>query len=358
VLPVGVTTCNTLPYPIHIGRGLLDVLPEVVPALSQAHRVAVITDDHVGPHYAARIAAALGPGRSSLISIPPGEEYKTRETWAQITDALLAASFGRDSVLLALGGGVITDLTGFVASTYLRGVPVVHAPTTLLGMVDAAIGGKTGVDTAAGKNLVGTFHPPIAVVADLDVLRTLPPAQQVNGLAEAIKHGVVADASYFDLVANSSLDSADWRLIVEGSVRIKTEIVAGDERESGRRKILNFGHTVGHAIEHLLEYRVPHGACVAFGMLTETRIAIALGLCDPALESQLIATLQRFELPVTLPAALSPHAIVAATATDKKARSGIVEYALPAHCGAMAGAERAYGIPVSPEVVVNALAPT
>jgi 3-dehydroquinate synthase len=326
-----------------------------VPELARAHRVAVITDDTVGPRYADRIAASLGEDRGMLISIPPGEAQKTRDTWAGITDALLDARFGRDSLVIALGGGVVGDLAGFVAATYLRGVPVLQVPTTLLAMVDASIGGKTAIDTPHGKNLVGAFHPPVAVVADLETLRSLPVSEQVNGIAEALKHGVISDAAYFEAVAATDLSSADWSMIVRRSVEIKTTVVAADEREHGVRKTLNFGHTIGHAIEQLMAYSVPHGACVAYGMLVETRIAIALGICEPTLERRVHEALTHFGLPVTAPALLDPAIIADATAGDKKSRGGTVEYALPAACGAMAGAERGYGIPVPRHIVLDAL---
>jgi len=340
---------------VHVGHGLLSSLASLVPELQRAHRIAVVTDDVVGPLYAARLASQLGEDRSILVSIPPGEEHKTRISWARITDALLDAQFGRDSLLIALGGGVVGDLTGFVAATYLRGIPFVQVPTTLLAMVDASIGGKTGVDTAHGKNLVGAFHPPVAVVADLDTIGTLPILERVNGLAEALKHGVICDAEYFAQVAATDLTAPNWQQIVARSVEIKAGVVAADEREHGLRKVLNFGHTIGHAVEQLMEYTVPHGACVAFGMLAETRTAIALGLCDAALEGQLLAALEHFGLPVTMPGILTPEAIVDATAGDKKSRAGRVEYALPARCGAMAGAERGYGIPVPREIAIAAL---
>ena len=348
-------TCRTLAYPIHIGHGLLSSLPALVPELANAHRIAVISDEVIAPLYAGRIAAALGEDRSTLIAIPPGEEHKTRVTWAAITDALLEARFGRDSIVIALGGGVVGDLAGFVAATYLRGVPVVQVPTSLLAMVDASIGGKTGVDTTFGKNLVGAFHPPLAVVADLDTLETLPVIERINGLAEALKHGVICDASYFGLVASTDITTADWQRVVARSIAIKSSVVASDEREHGLRKTLNFGHTIGHAVEQLMEYRVPHGACVAYGMLVESKIAIALGLCDPALEGQLRAALDRLGLPTGMPGLLTPEAIVDATLNDKKARGGMVEYALPSRCGAVAGAECGYGTAVPREVAVDAL---
>ncbi len=350
-----ITTCRTLAYPVLTGHGLLASLQSLVPALARAHRIAVITDDNVGPRHAAPLVEALGDERTLLISTPPGEAHKTRDTWAQITDALLDARFGRDAILVALGGGVVGDMTGFVAATYLRGIPFVQVPTTLLAMVDASIGGKTGVDTPHGKNLVGAFHPPLAVVADLDTLQTLPVQEHVNGLAEALKHGVIADAGYFAQVAATDLSHPDWHAIVARSVEIKAGVVAADEREQGLRKILNFGHTIGHAVEQLMQYTVPHGACVAFGMLAETRIAIALGLCDPSLLPPLQAAIEHFGLPTSVPAALTPELIVDATASDKKSRAGVVEYALPAACGSMAGAERAYGTPVDRDLAIAAL---
>ena len=356
-IPVTVTTCSTLPYPVHTGRGLLASLPSLVPGLAAAYRIAVITDDTVGPLHAGPLVEALGEERTLLISGAPGEAHKTRDIWASITDALLDARFGRDAILVALGGGVVGDMTGFVAATYLRGVPFVQVPTTVLAMVDASIGGKTGVDTPHGKNLVGAFHPPLAVVADLDTLQTLPPHEQVNGLAEALKHGVIADADYFAQVAATDLSRPDWHAIVARSVEIKTGIVAADEREQGLRKILNFGHTIGHAVEQLLQYTVPHGACVAFGMLVETRIAIVLGLCDPALLAPLRAAIAHFGLPTSLPAALTPERIIDATVGDKKSRAGVVEYALPAACGVMAGAAYGYGTPVAREIAIGALQP-
>ncbi len=377
---LSVTICRILPYEIHVGSGVLASLRSIVPAIDRAHRVAVITDSTVGPLYAEQVIATIGRERCTVVTIPPGEAHKTRETWARVTDALLAAQLGRDSLVVALGGGVVGDLAGFVAATYLRGIPVLQLPTTLLAMVDASIGGKTGVDTVHGKNLVGAFHPPVAVVADLDTLATLTPQQRSNGLAEALKHGVMADAGYFHRVASAGVASAgvasagvasagvasagvasaniaaaDWHDVVSGSVAIKAAVVHADERENGLRKTLNFGHTVGHALEHLLHYTVPHGECIAIGMMAETRIAIALGICDAALAPVLQDALHACALPTQVPSSLTVEAIVDATGNDKKSRAGIVEYALPARLGAMAGADREYGIPVDRETVLRAL---
>src|SRR4051812_5474411 len=185
-------------YRVTIGAGLRQELGNLVAAAAPAHRYAVITDDDVAPHYAPAARAALARhGHVTVHHMPPGEVHKTRDTWSRLTDDLLAAGCGRDTTVVALGGGVVGDVAGFVAATFMRGVPVVQCPTSLLAMIDASIGGKTGVDTTAGKNLVGAFHSPAAVLIDVDTLRTLPHAHRRAGIAEAIKHGVVADASYF-----------------------------------------------------------------------------------------------------------------------------------------------------------------
>jgi 3-dehydroquinate synthase len=296
----------------------------------------------------------------SVHVIPSGEAHKTRDTWARVTDGLLDAGCGRDTTVVALGGGVVGDLAGFVAATFMRGVPVVQCPTSLLAMIDASIGGKTGVDTAAGKNLVGAFHPPAAVLADVETIRTLSLAQRRAGLAEAIKHGVLADADYFarlDVELPALLDAEPSATLdaVARSVEIKAEVVRADERENGRRKTLNLGHTLGHALEHVSGYALLHGEAVAIGMVLEARIAERLGVAQQGTAQRISAVLARAGLPVQRPAALPVDAIVDATRLDKKARGGRVEYALPARIGAMAGAESGWSLPVDDQLVHEVL---
>jgi 3-dehydroquinate synthase len=237
-------------------------------------------------------------------------------------------------------------------------------PTTLLAMIDAAIGGKTGVDTTAGKNLVGAFHHPALVIVDPLALKTLPVAHLRNGLAEAIKHAVIASpAEFLWLSTNASRiareggppDEIADRL-VRRNITIKAEIVRRDEREGGLRKTLNFGHTIGHAIESVSGYRLLHGECVAIGMVAEARIAAQLGVADEGLAEVIAQALLEAGLPVAVPSGISVDALLAATRTDKKARAGAVEYALPARIGVMAGAERGYGIAVDDSVVLKSLA--
>lgn len=348
---------------IHIGAGLLDECGTLVRAALGSRRLVIVSDDTVAPLYAARVAASCGVGETHILTMPAGEEHKTRQRWARFTDAMLDLGVGRDSAVLALGGGVIGDLGGFVAATYMRGIPVVQLPTTLLAMIDAAVGGKTGVDTRAGKNLVGAFHHPALVLADPRTFRTLPLAQLRNGLAEAVKHGVVASADDFawiganaaQIVREGGPTDALGETLVRRNVEIKARVVAADEKEGGLRKILNFGHTIGHAVELLSGYTLLHGECVAIGMVVEARLAARLGLADASVESALVEVLRAVGLPVAIPAGMALDAVLDATRSDKKARAGAVEYALPSRIGAMAGGDRGWGIPAPDAAVLDAL---
>ncbi len=349
-------------YEVTISPGAFEHVRDAAERAAPAHRYAIISDDNVGPLYGARIRAALPPGRSELLTIPAGEHMKTRELWADLTDRLLAIGLGRDSAIVALGGGVVGDLAGFVAATYMRGVPFIQVPTTLLAMVDACVGGKTGVDTPVGKNLVGAFHRPAAVIIDPEVLATLPRPHLAAGFAEVIKHGVIADADYFDRVAaaaQSLLERTDPALlaqIIRRSVEIKAGIVERDEHERGERKILNFGHTIGHAIESASRYSMLHGEAVAIGMAVESSCGEILGITQSGTSARIGEVLGRFGLPAARPRTVDPEAIVRGTAPDKKARRGKVQYALPSRIGVMAGASYGWGTPISPDTVRAALA--
>ena len=346
-----------LPYPVTIANGALETVAKTVEELGPSHRVAIITDDMVGPLYAARVAEPVG-NRAHLLTVPAGEESKTRQTWARLTDELLEAGFGRDTVVIALGGGVVGDVAGFVAATFMRGVPVVQVPTSLLAMVDASVGGKTGVDTRHGKNLVGAFHNPAAVIIDPLVLATLPERHARAGFAEIIKHGVIADADYFRAAAafvREKQDIAALQELIRGSIDIKADVVASDEREAGRRKILNFGHTVGHAIEAACNYEMLHGECVAIGMVVEARIAERIGVATKGTADGIQEACVTAALPASLPSS-GPADIVRFMKSDKKSRGGHVEFALPAKIGAMAGSERGWGIPVDDAIVLEELA--
>ena len=351
---------------IVVEAGALASLGARLREAAPAHRYAVVSDESVGALYgeaALASIAASGGGRAELLTIPAGEAHKTRETWAALTDRMLDAGFGRDTTVVALGGGVVGDLAGFVAATYLRGVPVVQVPTTLLAMIDAAVGGKTGVDTRHGKNLVGAFHQPSAVVADPRTLATLPPAQLRAGLAEAIKHGVIADERYFERVAEdlpTLLAAGGWEseamtALVARSVEVKAAVVERDEREGGLRKILNFGHTLGHAVETLSGYALLHGEAVAIGMALESELAELAGVAECGTYDRVRAALELAGLPVSLPAAMRAGDVLALTRQDKKARGGVTEYALPRRIGAMAGERSGWAVPVPDELVLELL---
>jgi 3-dehydroquinate synthase len=338
----------------------LDRAGELVREAAPAYRYAIITDDVVGPLYASRVSASFD-AHADVLTVPAGEHHKTRESWARLTDQLLAAGFGRDTTIIALGGGVVGDLAGFVAATFMRGIPVVQLPTTLLAMIDASVGGKTGVDTPAGKNLVGAFHPPSLVLSDPSVLTTLPAEQLRSGLAEAIKHGVIADERYFertvaDLSALLSRPSgAEMLALIARSVEIKAAVVARDEREGGVRKTLNFGHTLGHAIESESGYRLLHGEAVAIGMVLESALAERIGIAEPATLRRVRDAVERAGLPSSLPEGMDADRVLAATRSDKKARRGMAEFALPKRVGEMAGAETDWAVRIGEDAVLAVL---
>ena len=355
------TALRLLDGDILVEPGLLGTVGDVAARVAPAHRYVIVTDDTVAGHYGARVVDSFAGTQPLLLRIPPGESHKTRRTWASLTDEMLDAGCGRDTTVVALGGGVVGDLAGFVAATFMRGIPVVQVPTTLLAMIDASIGGKTGVDAPAGKNLVGAFHQPSAVIADPRALATLPLEHRRAGAAEAIKHGVITDAAYFDRIAAAlpalllePAGDAMHELII-GSITIKAGIVLGDERERGMRKILNFGHTLGHAIETASDYRVLHGEAIAIGMVLEAALAELIGVATAGTAARVRDAVARTGLPVAPPPTLSPERLVALTRTDKKARAGAVEYALPLTIGTMAGADTQWSVRVRDDDVLAVL---
>ena len=319
---------------ITIQPGSLAHIGEVAPA---AYAYAIITDRHVAP-YAHRIAEQLA--HAHVLEYAGGEVNKTRDSWQQLTDAMLERGLGRDCCVIAVGGGVTCDLAGFVAATYMRGVPVVQVPTSLLAMIDAAIGGKTGVDVPAGKNLVGAFHLPHHVLIDPAVLHTLPDAELSKGLAEAIKHGAIADAAYLDWITESATSIFERRMhtlesLIRRSVEIKAEFAADDLREGGKRAALNFGHTIAHALEQASGYAVEHGHGVGLGMLIEAEVGNALGVTQPGSVQDIYRALQRVHLPHEIVFS-DPAPLIAATRTDKKVRNRTVRYVLLEKTGAVA----------------------
>jgi 3-dehydroquinate synthase len=346
-------------YPVYVEAGALGRMDQMVAAHLAGRRIAMIADESVFQLYQNGTMGAA-PWTGDTITFPSGERSKTRESWTRLTDSLMERGFGRDSALVALGGGVAGDLAGFVAATYMRGIPYIQVPTTLLAMVDASVGGKTGVDTPHGKNLVGAFHPPAAVIADPQVLATLPDRDYRAGLAEAVKHGLIADRSYFEWIESNAAALSSRALeplthLIRRSVEIKAEVVSGDERESGRRAILNAGHTVAHALERISGYEVLHGQAVAVGLVVECELAEQLGVAPAGLRHRVETLLGRLGLAASFPPRLERGSLFSSMATDKKNRSGQVHFALVRKVGEM-HRDEGWTTPVSGEAIDAALA--
>ena len=327
-------------YPIHVGAGLLRRADLVVPFLARKS-VAIVTNSTVAPLFMEPFAGALAREGVEVVRIvlPDGEEHKDWRTLNAVFDALLKNGCGRDTTLIALGGGVIGDLAGFAAATYQRGVQYVQAPTTLLAQVDSSVGGKTAINHPLGKNMIGAFHQPRLVLADTDTLKTLPERELRSGLAEVIKHGLIRDAAFFGwLEANVerllSREAQALEHAVLRSIAIKAEIVARDERESGLRKVLNFGHTFGHAIETGLGYGVwLHGEAVAAGMVMAADLSRQLGYLTEADTGRIRSLLQRAGLP-TAAKGLAPARIQQLMSVDKKVKDGRIHFVLLERLGA------------------------
>ena len=340
-----VTVELTRPYDVVIGQGSLHQLGERLKqqAIRAGTKILVVSNPVVAEHYGATVMGSLSSAgyEAELLVIEAGEEQKTPATVAQIHDKAYAMQLERSSLMLALGGGVVGDMTGFAAATWLRGVAVVQVPTTLLAMVDAAIGGKTGVNHPGGKNLIGAFHQPRLVLIDPKTLKTLPEREFRAGMAEVIKYGVIGDTALF-----SALEQADSHLkslsglatdllqsILERSAAAKAQVVAADEREGGLRAILNYGHTLGHVVEALCGYGTYlHGEAVAIGMVAAGELALELGLWSQQDQQRQKAVIKAAGLPQQWPA-LDAAAVLECLQGDKKVRDGLVRFVLPTAIG-------------------------
>ena len=328
VIPVATAAA----YDVLVGHGLLDRLPGLLGG--HVRRVAVVSP-HDLPGPASTVREALSPSYDVLdLPVPPGERAKTAEVAAHCWEGLGLAGFTRSDAVVTVGGGATSDLGGFVAATWLRGVRVVHVPTTLLGMVDAAVGGKTGINTAAGKNLVGAFHEPAGVLCDLDLLATLPEAELRSGLGEVVKCGFVADPEILRLVEEHGMPavgSADLRELVERAVRVKADVVAGDLRERGGdagrpgREVLNYGHTMGHAVEQASDYALRHGEAVAIGCVYVAELARAAGILGDEVADRHRTAFARVGLPTGWAGATYDD-LRARMAVDKKSRGSSLRF--------------------------------
>ena len=319
------------PYQVRIGRGLLATLGGETARVHAPCRAVVVTDSTVAPLYLQRALDSLGNAGFSADSyvMPAGEENKNAETYIGIQRFLIRAGLTRSDLLIALGGGVVGDMTGFAAATYQRGIPFVQVPTTLLCAVDASVGGKTAIDLPEGKNMVGAFHQPLLVLCDTETFDTLPPDRWQDGAGEMLKHGVLADADLFMLLAEGN-----WRdrtdELVQRNIEIKRSFVVGDEKDRGKRQLLNFGHTIGHAVELLSGFSLPHGHAVAVGMAAETRAARKMGLTK--LDEAIILKGARANgLPVSFDA--SAGDVLEAVMKDKKRLGGAIGICVPLRLG-------------------------
>ena len=324
-------------YPILVGAGLLDD-PGLLGESVAARDVLVVTNTTVGPLYLARLERSLAGKRVASVVLPDGERHKTLETLGQVFDALVARRMNRDACVAALGGGVVGDMAGFAAACYQRGVDYVQVPTTLLAQVDSSVGGKTGVNHPGGKNLIGAFHQPRAVVADTNTLATLPPRELRAGLAEVIKYGLIADAGFLDWIeahldALLRLDGAALARAIRRSCEIKAAIVAEDEREHGRRALLNLGHTFGHAIETATGYdEWLHGEAVGAGLLMAADLSWRLGWLAEADLARIRHLLERAGLPVATPPIGAGRALQL-MGMDKKVLAGRIRLVLMRRVG-------------------------
>ena len=332
--------CSGTVYRMSIGAGVLRQAGDELDRLGFSGRAVVVTDETVGGLFLDELEhslrdAGFDPG---IITIPPGEEQKSLETAGVIYGRLNELAVERSTPLLALGGGVIGDLTGFVAATYFRGLPLVHVPTTLLSQVDSSLGGKVAVNHGMLKNNIGAFHQPVGVLADISTLFRLPEREFRNGLAEVIKSAVIRDEGFLEFLESRMddvllRDESVLEKMVAVTAGIKAAVVQEDERDHGLRNILNFGHTIGHGMETASGFSLCHGEGVAIGMVAAAKMSTAMGLLEPGELARLSALLVRAGLPVTMPEGIDPSVVVAAMARDKKRAGGRLRFVLPTRLG-------------------------
>lgn len=327
-------------YEIHVGSGILPKLPEFLQAGDFSHSLVVISDHQVAPLYLDGLCAQLRAAgmRAQSITVPAGEAAKSLSTYETIVDKMVEFGAARDWGVVALGGGMVGDLAGFVAATYMRGIDFIQVPTTLLAQVDASIGGKVGVNLAAGKNLIGAFHQPRLVWIDTAVLRTLPERELLSGFAEVVKYGIIADAELFRYCeANVGgllrLQPPVINHLVSRSCEIKAQVVCEDEQEHGVRAILNFGHTIGHAIEAAFAFEhIRHGEAIFWGMLIEARIALLSNLIEAEEFARIAGFLARIPLKQSIEG-IDTTKITTAILRDKKKKDGKIRFVLPTQIG-------------------------
>ncbi|MDA2920071.1 3-dehydroquinate synthase [Desulfobacterota bacterium AH_259_B03_O07] len=349
-------------YEIVIGKKLLKKIPLELKKNNLAHSYAIITDSNVSSIYGKKLIEQFKKSKikTILISFPAGEKSKNRGTKVIIENEMLKAGMARDSAVIALGGGVVGDVAGFVAATFNRGIPYVQVPTTLVASVDSSIGGKTGIDTLYGKNLIGAFHQPYRVYIDVETLTTLDKKEIREGLAEIIKYCVIRDEKLFGFIEKNMNKIFSYRPeilipVIKKCCEIKGNIVELDEKESNLRKILNFGHTIGHAIENLLDYKITHGESISMGMITEGKIALQLGILKREDLERLHNLLKKAGLPTRFPVRMDLKKMMATMKLDKKARRGKIEMVLPKKIGEMSETKGNFAIKIANIQITKAL---
>lgn len=341
-------------YDVRVEAGALDQLGQWMQARKLAGPVALVSDEHVAQLHGRRAAASLTSAgyQVHLVTLPAGEAAKTLANAARLWEEFLKSGLERGSTVVALGGGVISDLAGFAASVYLRGVRWVAVPTSLLAMIDASLGGKTAIDLPQGKNLVGAFHSPALVAVDPETLRTLPDAELRNGLAEVLKHGILRDPGLFEQCARGwdalrALRGEDWAVLVRRAMAVKVLYIQADPYELGERAALNLGHTIGHAVEQASGFGLRHGEAVAIGMLAAARLAMRAGLAQPELVTRIASALEQLGLPRSIPPGLDLEEVLERIQLDKKKLAGQVRFVLPVKIG-----EVRYGMPLELDLAV------
>jgi len=347
-------------YGVLIGNSISSSIAEFIRERHKNRKIAVVTDDNLKKLCQKTILNALKPINPLLISIPAGESSKSREMKEKIEDKLLEKRYGRDTVIIAFGGGVIGDLAGFVASTFDRGVPLIHIPTTLLAMVDSSIGGKTAINTKHGKNLIGTTYQPDAVFADLDFLGSLPQEEFINGMAEIIKIAATSDKVLFKFIEKNNkkiLERNKEMLIkiIKRAIELKKDVVEKDEKESGLRQILNFGHTFGHALENYHGYRKKHGHCISIGLAIESKIANLIGKLSNNEVKRIEALLNKFNLPTNVEKNIGIDKLIEIMKMDKKARNQRPRFVILKKIGKIKSGKNNFSFEVHESIVRKAV---
>ncbi len=322
----------TKPYDIIIGNNILNILPDKIKELTGAKNVVIITDDNVDRLYSEKLLSIVNDAGFNTLKFvfPHGENHKTMETVHDILEFMAENNITRSDLIIALGGGIVGDVTGYAAASYLRGTAFIQVPTTFLAAIDSSVGGKTGVNLKSGKNLAGAFYQPRLVVCDTDTFKTLPKENFKEGVCEAIKYGVICDKELFDLLSKN--ERTDIESVIERCVSIKAEIVAADEFDTGKRQLLNFGHTIGHAIEKATDFKISHGIAVGIGMALISKISDCLGWSKEDTHSPIMKCLKNNDIPTDTD--VKTDALLSAMLKDKKRNGDAINLVVPEKIGA------------------------